>query len=109
MTSIALLIEDLIEVDPFAEESMMSTTTGDTEFIIYRITKTAGVCGGEACIRGTRIAVWMLLESKDRGCTDEQFLDNYPHISREDLEAAWQYALQNEDELRQQIQNNRDA
>jgi uncharacterized protein (DUF433 family) len=24
------------------------------------ITKTSGVCGGQACIAGTRIAVWLL-------------------------------------------------
>ena len=28
------------------------------------ITKTAGVCGGEACIAGTRIAVWLLVEAQ---------------------------------------------
>jgi uncharacterized protein (DUF433 family) len=28
-----------------------------------RITKTPGICGGDACVRGTRIPVWLLLVS----------------------------------------------
>jgi hypothetical protein len=32
-----------------------------------RITKTSGVCGGEACIAGTRIAVWLLVEAQQLG------------------------------------------
>lgn len=31
------------------------------------INKTPGICGGEACIAGTRIAVWLLVEAQQLG------------------------------------------
>lgn len=34
------------------------------------ITKTSGVCGGEACIAGTRIAVWLLAEAQQLGINE---------------------------------------
>lgn len=39
------------------------------------IQKTPGVCGGEACVAGTRIAVWMLVEARRAGCKDEEILE----------------------------------
>ena len=45
------------------------------------ITKTPGVCGGEACITGTCIAVWLLVEARRLGITEAQLLQDYPHIS----------------------------
>jgi uncharacterized protein (DUF433 family) len=56
------------------------------------ITKTPGVCGGEACIAGTRIAVWLLIEARRLRITEVQLLQDYPHISAADLVNAWIYA-----------------
>ena len=56
------------------------------------ITKTAGVCGGEACIAGTRIAVWLLVEAQQLGITEAQLLQDYPHITAADLVNAWTYS-----------------
>ncbi|BAY31863.1 hypothetical protein NIES2107_37490 [Nostoc carneum NIES-2107] len=56
------------------------------------ITKTPGICGGEACIAGTRIAVWLLVEAHRLGLTEVQILQDYPHISAADLVNAWSYA-----------------
>ncbi|WP_013321049.1 DUF433 domain-containing protein [Gloeothece verrucosa] len=56
------------------------------------ITKTWGVCGGEACIAGTRIAVWLLVEAQQLGITEAQLLQDYPHITAADLVNAWAYA-----------------
>ena len=56
------------------------------------ITKTADVCGGEACIAGTRIAVWLLIEARRLGINEVQLLQDYPHISAADLVNAWIYA-----------------
>jgi uncharacterized protein (DUF433 family) len=42
-----------------------------TEILIQ---KTAGVIGGDACIRRTRIAVWMLVEAWRLGFTDDELL-----------------------------------
>lgn len=56
------------------------------------ITKTPGVCGGEACIAGTRIAVWLLVEARQLGISEAQLLQDYPQITAADLVNAWAYA-----------------
>ena len=56
------------------------------------ITKTLGVCGGEACIAETRIAVWLLFEARRLGISEAQLLNDYPHITAADLVNAWAYA-----------------
>jgi uncharacterized protein (DUF433 family) len=56
------------------------------------ITKTPGVCGGKACIAGTRIAVWLLVEAQQLGISEAQLLQDYPHITAADLVNAWSYA-----------------
>ncbi len=56
------------------------------------ISKTPGVCGGEACITGTRIPVWLLVEAQQLGISEAQLLQDYPHITAADLVNAWAYA-----------------
>jgi uncharacterized protein (DUF433 family) len=56
------------------------------------ITKIPGVCGGAACIAGTRIAVWLLVEAQQLGISEAQLLQDYPHITAADLVNAWSYA-----------------
>lgn len=52
---------------------------------------TPGVCGGEACLGSTRIAVWMLEEARRAGVTDAELLQDYPSLNARDLAAAWAY------------------
>ncbi len=49
------------------------------------ILKTVGVCGGAACIAGTRIPVWLLVESRAQGGSGAQMLNDYRHISAAEL------------------------
>lgn len=49
---------------------------------------TPGVCGGDACLSSTRIAVWMLEEARRAGVTDAELLQNYPSLNARDLAAA---------------------
>jgi uncharacterized protein (DUF433 family) len=75
-----------------------------------RIQKTPGVIGGAACIRKTRIAVWMLVESRQLGMTDEEIRTRYdPPLSQADLEAAWEYYEHNREEIERAIQENEEA
>jgi uncharacterized protein (DUF433 family) len=55
------------------------------------IRKTPDVCGGDACIGNSRIMVWLLVSFKKQGMTEEELLENYPTLTRADLEAAWAY------------------
>ena len=60
-----------------------------------RITVDPKVLAGKPIIRGTRITVEFLLELLGNGWTQEQILENYPQLKREDILAAIQYATQN--------------
>src|SRR5437764_9443175 len=67
------------------------------------IRKTPGVCGGDACIRETRIMVWLLVALKRQGLTDATLLENYPGLTGRDLEAAWEYARLHPEEIEEAI------
>src|SRR5687768_4497871 len=56
-----------------------------------RIRKTPGVVGGDARVRDTRIPVWTLVELRKQGRTDEQLVEDFPGLTRDDLHAAWDY------------------
>lgn len=65
-----------------------------------RISINPKVMMGKPCIKGTRITVQFILENLGGGGTIEYLLDAYPHITREDILEAINYAnaiLQNED------------
>lgn len=47
---------------------------------------------GKPVIKGTRIAVELILRQLAQGITVEELLANYPHLAREDVYAAIEYA-----------------
>lgn len=47
---------------------------------------------GEACIRGTRIPVRVLIASLADGMDFSEILENYPQLTEQDLLAALSYA-----------------
>ncbi|MEW6263155.1 MAG: BPTD_3080 family restriction endonuclease [Thermodesulfobacteriota bacterium] len=63
------------------------------------IKKTKGVCGGEARIRNTRIPVWVLVNYRRLGVTDEELLEYYPSLRKEDLIQTWRYYEDNREEI----------
>jgi len=63
------------------------------------ITKTTGVCGGNARIRNTRIAVWTIISFQKQGVNDEELLNNYPSLTTEDLKEVWVYYNNNKTEI----------
>ena len=74
------------------------------------VTKTPGVCGGDACIRTTRHTVHGLVEWKRLGVSDERLLTMFdPPLTRDDLDAAWAYAAEHPDEIEQVLWANRAA
>ena len=71
------------------------------------IRKTPGVIGGDACIGNRRIAVWMLVEARNVGISDEQLLTDYdPPLTRAELDAAWRYAAAHPEEIARAIREN---
>ncbi len=77
--------------------------------VTERITKTPGVCGGRACIRSHRIAVWGLVEWRRLGKSDAGLLAEYPALTAADLQAAWEYAADHPAEIDKDIRENREA
>ena len=57
-----------------------------------RIDVDTGVLAGKPVIRGTRIAVELILELLAAGQSESQLLANYPGLTREDILACLSYA-----------------
>jgi uncharacterized protein (DUF433 family) len=71
-----------------------------------RIRKIPGICGGSACISGTRIPVWILELERRLGIDEGQQLRRHPSINLESLRAAFRYADANPAEIERQIVSN---
>jgi uncharacterized protein (DUF433 family) len=58
-----------------------------------RIVVNPNIYGGKPCIKGTRIAVYMILELLENGVSFEEIIrDYYPHVTKEDIRACLEYA-----------------
>jgi len=57
-----------------------------------RIVRDPGVCGGEAVFRGTRVTLRTVLASLAAGDSIEQVLQDYPTLTKEDVQAAIAFA-----------------
>lgn len=56
-----------------------------------RVSVDPKICHGKPCIKGTRIAVHMILDLLDAGETVDGILQIYPHITKEDILACIKY------------------
>lgn len=57
-----------------------------------RITINSQICGGEPCIKGTRIPVHIILSHLAAGEDYAAILKNFPRITEEDIRACLEYA-----------------
>ena len=57
-----------------------------------RITIDSEICGGEPCIKGTRIPVHIILSHLAAGEDYETILKNFPRLTREYIIACLEYA-----------------
>ncbi len=55
------------------------------------VTFDPNICHGKACIRGTRVFVSIILDCLAEGMSDDEILNNYPSLKKEDIQAALQY------------------
>jgi uncharacterized protein (DUF433 family) len=81
----------------------------ETANLAERITKTANVCGGDACIRGHRIPVWSLVNYRQLGASDGEVLRAFPTINAEDVAAAWKYYESHREEIDEAIRDNEEG
>jgi uncharacterized protein (DUF433 family) len=59
---------------------------------IPQIESDPDITGGEARIIRTRIPVWLLVQARRLGMSDNDLLKSYPTLRPEDLVNAWMYA-----------------
>ena len=64
-----------------------------------RITLEPGKRGGRPCIRGLRISVYDVLSMLSNGMSQEEVLDDFPELDREDIMAALAYAADREHQV----------
>ena len=64
-----------------------------------RITIEPGKRGGKPCIRGMRITVYDVLAWLASGMTEEQIVEDYPELSKDDIRACLAFAADREHHL----------
>ena len=62
------------------------------EKLLQRIEVNPKVMVGKPVIKGTRIPVELILRLLAQGITVEELLEDYPHLAKEDIQAALLYA-----------------
>ena len=63
------------------------------------ITIEAGKRGGKPCIRGLRITVYDILEYLAAGMSEDEILEDFPDLKREDIRACLIFAAERERRL----------
>jgi len=61
------------------------------DIIHHRIKVDPEAMVGKPVIRGTRITVELILRKLDEGATEEDLLDAYPRLTRQDIQASIAY------------------
>jgi uncharacterized protein (DUF433 family) len=65
-----------------------------TESWRNRIVSDPLICHGQACIRGTRVPVSVVLDNVAAGLAPAEIVASYPSLTPEDVQAAMQYAAE---------------
>ena len=52
------------------------------------------ICHGQACIKGTRIMVSIVLDNLAAGLPIDELLKSYPSLSADDVQASLEYAAE---------------
>ncbi len=62
--------------------------------------------GGAACVRQTRIPVWILEQARRQNISEAELLNNYPQLTASDLANAWNYVNSHNAEIENAISAN---
>jgi uncharacterized protein (DUF433 family) len=73
------------------------------------ISHAANRCGGDACVRDTRITVWGLEAHRRLGMSDAEIIAAVQGLTPGDLEAAWEYVAAHRAEIDQAIRSNEEG
>jgi uncharacterized protein (DUF433 family) len=73
------------------------------------VSKKPDRCGGDACVRDTRITVWGLIAYRRLGMSDAEILRAVQGLTPADLEAAGEYAAAHPQEIDEAIRANEEG
>jgi uncharacterized protein (DUF433 family) len=90
----------------FEKDKLLKKLSKELKGKFIGIEKTPKVMGGSACIRQTRIAVWLLENARRQGVSEADLLLNYPNLTANDLANAWDYVSLNLEEIENDIAEN---
>lgn len=109
MTAIEEVRVALNRLTPDERHRLLESLAREPVEVSPGIFRTAGVCGGEACVQAMRLPVWLLEEGRRQGATDEQLLRAHPGLTHEDLAHAWSYVAAQRMEIDRLIRENCEA
>jgi uncharacterized protein (DUF433 family) len=89
----------LLELTPEEKSQAIQILVQSLSNTWQGIEKNPKVMGGDACIRQTRIPVWLLVSLQHQGASEAYILEDYPTLSATDLVNAWRYAETHIDEI----------
>ncbi len=92
-----------------APDFLRSRTRGAVATQAIAITKSSDRCGGDACIRDSRIPVWVVINYSRLGGSDADFLRDYPSLNEADLDVAWSYYASRAEEIERAIRENEEG
>ena len=109
MSTLQDLERQLEMLSPAEKAQLVQWMSRDIGDAFPGIESRPGVCGGDPCIVGTRIPVWVLEQSRRLGISEAELLRSYPGLSAEDLTNAWAYVRSHRPEIDIQIRENEEA
>jgi uncharacterized protein (DUF433 family) len=59
-----------------------------------RISIDPNVCHGKPCIKGTRVWVSLIVDNLAAGAGEDEILEAYPSLTKEDIQAALAFAAE---------------
>src|ERR1700688_150038 len=68
------------------------------------LSRSSSICGGRIRIEGTRVTVQQVVTCYQRGLTQEEIVEQYPHINLAQIYAALAYYHANRDEIDRELE-----
>lgn len=100
LTKAESIISELSEADKAQLPRWLEKEVGND---FEGIEKNENIMGGAACVRQTRIPVWLLEQARRQGVSEADLLRNYPQLSANDPANAWDYVGLNKTEIEEAI------
>ena len=65
------------------------------ELMIEKVTINQEICGGQPCVKGTRIPIYIILDLIGNGYTIERIINEcYPHLTEDKIKDALEFAIE---------------